>query len=137
MIEPPSLFAELMTRFPDQIGIRPTPGLGLVVEGRPYPYYEGPGPAARPQNGMTEAPGVDPRSPAGVVANADTDGIDAMVLFPSFGLCVPTIEDPALGSAVARIYNTWAADFCARSGGRLLRRRRGAHRARSTTPSPS
>src|SRR6202789_1562120 len=103
-IEPQPLFAELMTKFPDQIGIRTDTRLGVLVEGRPYPCYEGPGAGCPPQNGMTEAPGVDPGSPAGVVANADTDGIDAMVLFPSFGLCVPTLEDPALGSAVARIY---------------------------------
>ncbi len=120
MIEPPSLFGELMTRFPDQIGIRTDTSLGVLVEGRPYPFYEGPGAGCPPQHGMTEAPGVDPGSPEGVLANADADGIDAMVMFPSFGLCVPTIEDPALAAAVARIYNTWAADFCARSGGRLF-----------------
>ena len=57
MIEPPSLFAELMTRFPDQIGIRSDTKLGVLVEGRPYPYYEGPGAGCPPQNGMTEAPG--------------------------------------------------------------------------------
>jgi hypothetical protein len=120
MIEPPSLFGELMGRFPDQIGIRTDTALGVLVEGRPYPEYSGPGAGCPPEKGMTDAPGVDPGSPAGVVANAEADGIDTMVLFPSFGLCVPTIEDPALGSAVARIYNTWAADFCARSGGRLF-----------------
>ncbi|HXQ75029.1 MAG TPA: amidohydrolase family protein [Acidimicrobiales bacterium] len=120
MIEPPSLFGELMSTFPDQIGIRSDTKLGVLVEGRPYPCYEGPGAGCPPQNGMTDAPGVDPGSPQSVVANADADGIDTMVLFPSFGLCVPTIEDPVLGSAVARIYNTWAADFCDRSGGRLF-----------------
>jgi predicted TIM-barrel fold metal-dependent hydrolase len=120
MIEPPSFFAELMTTFPDQIGIRTDTHLGVLVEGRPYPQYQGPGAGCPPEHGMTVAPGVDPGSPAGVLANADSDGISAMVLFPSFGLCVPTIEDPALGAAVARIYNAWAADFCDRSGGRLF-----------------
>jgi predicted TIM-barrel fold metal-dependent hydrolase len=120
MIEPPSFFGELMTRFPDQIGLRADTKLGVLVEGRPYPYYEGPGAGCPPQNGMTQAAGVDPGSPSGVVANAATDGIDAMVLFPSFGLCVPTIEDPVLGASVARIYNRWAADFCRAGGGRLF-----------------
>ena len=54
-----------------------------------------------------------------MLANADTDGIDEMVLFPSFGLCVPTIEDPVLGAGLARMYNQWASEFCAKSGGRL------------------
>jgi uncharacterized protein len=120
MIESPSFFAELLGRFPDQVTVRTDTTLGVLVEGRAYPDAHGPGAGCPPEKGMTEAEGVDPRSPASVMANADTDGIDTMVLFPSFGLCVPTIEDPSLGSAVARAYNAWAAEFCGRSDGRLF-----------------
>ena len=120
MIEPPAFFAELLTRFPDQIALRTDTALGVTVEGRPYPQYEGPGAGCPPEHGMTKAAGVDPTTAAGVLANAATDGISAMVLFPSFGLCVPTIADPDLGAAVARLYNRWAAEFCAGGEGRLF-----------------
>ena len=120
MIEPPPLFGELLTRFPEQIGLRSDTHLGVTVEGRPYPDAEGPGAGCPPEHGMTTAEGVDPTTPEGVLANADADGIDAMVMFPSFGLCVPTIRDRALGSAVARLYNEWAAEFCAAGKGRLF-----------------
>ena len=36
-----------------------------------------------------------------------------------FGLCVPTLEDPVLGAGLARMYNRWASEFCAKSAGRL------------------
>jgi len=120
MIEPPALFGELLTRFPEQIGLRRDTHLGVTVEGRPYPDAEGPGAGCPPEHGMTQAEGVDPTTPEGVLANADADGIEAMVMFPSFGLCVPTIRDRALGSAVARLYNEWAADFCRAGEGRLF-----------------
>ncbi|HUO47548.1 MAG TPA: amidohydrolase family protein, partial [Acidimicrobiales bacterium] len=80
----------------------------------------GPGAGCPPDKGLTDAPGVDPTSVEGILANADTDGIDAMVMFPSFGLCVPTMESPALGAGIARLYNEWVADYTASSGGRLF-----------------
>lgn len=112
-------FAELFQRFPDQVGLRKDTKLGVLVEGRPYPNFEGPGAGCPPEHGLSTAPGVDPTSTDGVLANADTDGIDQMVLYPSFGLCVPTLEDPALGEGVARWYNRWVAEFCAKGQGRL------------------
>ncbi|HTZ08691.1 MAG TPA: amidohydrolase family protein, partial [Acidimicrobiales bacterium] len=118
-VEPPEFFADLLGRFGDRVGLRTDTKLGVLIEGRPYPQYEGPGAGCPPQHGLTTAPGVDPMRVEGVLANADTDGIDEMVLFPSFGLCVPTIEDPVLGAGLARSYNRWAAAFCATSGGRL------------------
>jgi predicted TIM-barrel fold metal-dependent hydrolase len=118
-VETVEFFAELMQRFPDQVGLRTDTKLGVLVEGRPYPQYEGPGAGCPPEHGLTTAAGVDPGTVDGVLANADTDGIDEMVLFPSFGLCVPTLEDPALGAGLARLYNRWAAEFCAKSAGRL------------------
>ena len=119
VVEPVEFFGELFQRFPDHVTLRNDTKLGVLIEGRPYPDYEGPGAGCPPEHGLSEAPGVDPRTVDGVLANADTDGIDEMVLFPSFGLCVPTLEDPGLGAGLARMYNTWAAEFCAKSQGRL------------------
>ena len=119
VVEPVSFFAELFRRFPDDVGVRADTQLGVVLEGRPYPDFTGPGAGCPPDKGLTDAPGVDPGTVGGVLANADLDGIDEMVMFPSFGLCVPTLESPVLGAGLARMYNEWAAEFCAGSGGRL------------------
>ena len=120
VVEPVSFFVELFSRFPDDVGVRDDIQLGVVIEGRPYPNFSGPGAGCPPDKGLTDAPGVDPTSVEGILANADTDGIDAMVMFPSFGLCVPTMESPALGAGIARLYNEWVADYTASSGGRLF-----------------
>ncbi|MHB8328674.1 MAG: amidohydrolase family protein [Acidimicrobiales bacterium] len=119
VVEPVEFFMELFQRFPDHVGLRTDTKLGMVIEGRPYPDFEGPGAGCPPEHGLSDAPGLDPKSVDGVLGNADTDGIDEMVLFPSFGLCVPTLRDPALGAGHARMYNQWAAELCAKSGGRL------------------
>ncbi|HUY63691.1 MAG TPA: amidohydrolase family protein [Acidimicrobiales bacterium] len=119
VVEPVEFFTELFQRFPDHVGVRTDTKLGVVIEGRPYPDYEGPGAGCPPEHGLTEAAGIDPKTVDGVLANADTDGIDEMVLFPSFGLCVPTLRDPALGAGMARMYNRWASEFCSKSNGRL------------------
>jgi len=42
-----------------------------------------------------------------------------MVLYPSLGLCAPTLEDPEFAAGFARLYNRWIADFCAPAAGRL------------------
>lgn len=119
IVEPVEFFMDLFKRFPDHVGVRTDTKLGMLVEGRPYPNYEGPGAGCPPEHGLTTAEGVDPNTVDGVLANADTDGIDEMVLFPSFGLCVPTLHDPELGAGLARMYNQWASEFCSKSGGRL------------------
>jgi uncharacterized protein len=118
-VEPVTFFAELFKRFGDKVGVRDDTRLGVVVEGRPYPSFEGPGAGCPPEHGLSTAAGIDPGSVEGILRNADSDGIDEMVLFPSFGLCVPTLEDRALGEGVARLYNEWAAELCAKSDGRL------------------
>ena len=57
--------------------------------------------------------------PEGVLGDADRDQIDTMVLYPSLGLCTPTLEDPEFAAGFARLYNEWIADYCASSAGRL------------------
>jgi len=42
-----------------------------------------------------------------------------MVLYPSFGLCVPSLEDPAFAAGMARLYNEWIAGYCKETNGRL------------------
>ena len=52
----------------------------------------------------------------------DTEGIDVAVMFPSRGLSVLTRPgmDPGFAAAVARAYNDWLYDFCARDPDRML-----------------
>ncbi len=118
-VEGGALFAEILTRFPGQVRPADDGVLAMVIEDRQYPQFSGPGAGCPPEYGLTDAEGVDPKTVEGVLANADTDGIDEMVLFPSFGLCVPTIRDRALSAGIARLYNTWAAEFCTKGSGRL------------------
>jgi uncharacterized protein len=118
-VEPVSFFAELFARFGDKVSVRADTKLGVMLEGRAYPNYEGPGAGCPPEHGLSKAEGIDPSSVQGILADADIDGIDEMVLFPSFGLCVPTLEDPDLAEGLARLYNEWIAGWCAGSNGRL------------------
>ena len=59
------------------------------------------------------------RRAEGVLGDADRDQIDTMVLYPSLGLCAPSLEDPEFAAGFARLYNQWIADYCAASNGRL------------------
>ncbi|EUA27479.1 amidohydrolase family domain protein [Mycobacterium intracellulare] len=52
-----------------------------------------------------------------MLGDADRDHIDTMVLYPSLGLCAPSLEDPEFAAGFARLYNEWIADYCAASNG--------------------
>jgi len=49
-----------------------------------------------------------------------SEGIDVAVLYPSIGLFLEAIEDPALGEACCRVYNDWLADYCRTAPERLI-----------------
>jgi predicted TIM-barrel fold metal-dependent hydrolase len=91
----------------------------LRLEGRRYPEFEGPGAGCPPDQGLTRAAGVNPYTPEGTLANADQDGIDHMVFFPSFGLRAASIEDRAIACEFAELYNDWIASWCRRGRGRF------------------
>jgi uncharacterized protein len=52
----------------------------------------------------------------------DTQGIDAVVLYPSIGLFVPFQPElgPAHSADACRSYNEWAADYCTADAGRMF-----------------
>ncbi len=54
------------------------------------------------------------------LADMDTEGIDQAVLYPSIGLYVSAVDDPACATALARAYNDWLAGYCAADGRRLF-----------------
>src|SRR4051794_37782788 len=106
-------------RWPEHFAVRTDGKLGFVMEGRNLPEPEGSGAGCPPEWGLSAAQGIDPWSVAGVLADADREEIDQMVLFPSLALCAPTIEDAAFAEAFARAYNDWIAGYCAAGRGRL------------------
>ncbi len=122
--ENPSLAIEAIKRWPDHVKPSTDRRLRLMIEGRYYPEDEGPGAGCPPEHGISKAPDIHCSSPQGVVQDADRDHIDTMVLYPSLGLCAPSLEDPDFAAGFARLYNEWIADYCA-STKRPVERRRG------------
>ena len=57
--------------------------------------------------------------PAARLVDMDTEGIDAVVLYPTIGLGAWGITEPATAVAFARAYNDWLASYCATAPGRL------------------
>lgn len=58
--------------------------------------------------------------PVARLADMDSEGIDAAVLYPTIGLGCWGIPDPAAAVAVARAYNDWLAEYCAAEPDRLF-----------------
>ena len=113
-----SLAMEAIQRWPEYVAPRPD-GRGLVMEGRQYPESSGPGAGCPAEHGLSTAPGINCTTAEGVLADADRDHLDTMVLYPSLGLCAPTLRDPEFAAGFSRLYNRWIADYCASSNGRL------------------
>src|SRR5262249_22821400 len=114
-----ALTVQCMERWPDKVTFRNDGRPSLKIEGRHYPEDKGPGAGCPPEHGLSVVAGINWGSVAGVLKDADRDHIDTMVLYPSFGLCVPSLEDPVFAAGMARLYNEWIAGYCRQSGGRL------------------
>src|SRR5579862_1677658 len=120
VIEGRELMGELFKRFPDKLRVSDTPqdGSVLIIEGRRYPQAFGPGAGCRAQEGLCAA--AEPFSIEGVLRDADREGIDTMVFFPSIALGLPAYEDQQFAAEVARRYNEWLAGYCRDGNGRLF-----------------
>ena len=114
VIEGQELMAELLARFPEKIRMaRPDEeGAALVIEGRRYPNASGPGAGCHAKHGLCVDRGANPFSAEGVMRDADREGIDAMVFFPSAALGLPAFTDHAFAAEFARLYNRWLAGYC-------------------------
>src|ERR1700755_2667417 len=117
--ENPSFAIEAMKRWPHRVTASADGKPRLVIEGRNYPEDSGPGAGCPPERGISKASDINHSSAQGVLGDADRDQIDTMVLYPSLGLCAPSLEDPRFAAGFARLYNGWIADYCAESNGRL------------------
>jgi predicted TIM-barrel fold metal-dependent hydrolase len=114
-----TLGREMFKRWPDCLAVRSDGKPGLIIEGRNYPEPDGPGAGCPPEHGLSTAEGINPHTVEGVLADADRDHIDTMVLYPSLGLCAPSIENFDFARGFARLYNEWITDFCKQGQGRL------------------
>jgi uncharacterized protein len=121
VIEGRDLMAELLARFPDKIRMATAEerGAALVIEGRLYPHSFGPGAGCPAAEGLCLDRGANPFTPEGVLADADREGIDTMIFFPSAALGVPAFTDQTFVAEFARLYNRWLAGYCRPHGGRL------------------
>lgn len=122
VIEGGTFAGEAIKRWPDKIAFRKGEDgrFGLFIEGRRYPEFEGPGAGCPPEHGVSTAEGIDPHSVGGMLADADREGIDTMVLYPSMALAAPSFEDRDFARAFASLYNEWIGDWCKQAGGRLF-----------------
>jgi uncharacterized protein len=122
VIEGQELMAELLRRFPEKIRMaRPDEeGAALVIEGRRYPNASGPGAGCHAKHGMCLDRGANPFTAAGVMHDADREGIDAMVFFPSAALGLPGFTDAAFAAEFARLYNRWLAGYCRQFAARMF-----------------
>jgi predicted TIM-barrel fold metal-dependent hydrolase len=120
VIEGGDLMTELIARFPDKIRFsQPGEDGALFIEDRPYPQSAGPGAGCRPDEGLCLERGANPFTVDGVMQDADREGIDALVFFPSAMLGLPAFDDQQFAAEVARLYNRWLARYCAQRPGRL------------------
>ena len=53
------------------------------------------------------------------IKDMKTDGVSAEVLYPSLGLGLYCVEDPAFQEALFQAYNDWVIDYCAKVPDRL------------------
>jgi predicted TIM-barrel fold metal-dependent hydrolase len=58
--------------------------------------------------------------PAARVADMDRDGVEAEILYTSFGLSMFSIPDPDFQLACFRAFNDWLAEYCAGARGRVF-----------------
>src|SRR3990170_1672682 len=90
VVEGTTFITEMAQRFPDKVQFSITEkGPSLLIEGRPYPKDFGPGAGCPPAEGLCLDRGINPFTPEGMMADADREGIDTMVFFPSAALGLP------------------------------------------------
>lgn len=95
-----------------------------MIDGRliPKPFGRGRGGFGFLEAKLSERGLQDPlgfRNLPGRLEDLDRDGIDHQVVYPTLMLGVNHIEDRDLGVALAHAYNTWLAENCRASGGRI------------------
>jgi hypothetical protein len=121
LLETGEFILELAGAHPELVRL-PSAGepLGTTLEGKRFPNSFGPGCGVDAATSTTPRAG-NPFEPAGVIADADLEGIDVMVAYPSLGIGTTSFADFDFAEDFARRWNRWAARFCDASPDRRLR----------------
>src|SRR5262249_56997432 len=101
-----TLALEAMKRWPQFITLRTDGRPSLKIEGRHYPEDQGPGAGCPPEHGLSVVEDIHWSSAEGVLQDADRDHIDTMVLYASFGLCAPSLQNREFAIGFARVYTS-------------------------------
>jgi predicted TIM-barrel fold metal-dependent hydrolase len=94
--------------------------IAMHIEGKPWrPTY------AQPRGSKTHVSAggevrTGGRDPVERLRVLDSEGIDAAVLYPSFGLMFGLYDDPKVAAALCAASNDWLASYCATDPGRLI-----------------
>ena len=96
---------------------------------------------ARRRSPPTASPSTTSGAPAGTpkyrVADQDTDGVAAEMIYPTVGMLLCNHPDFDFKKACFEAYNRWLADYCAVAPDRLCSASRRSRCARPRTASPS
>jgi len=120
VVEGSTFMQEMTERFPDKVRFTiGDTGPSLLIEGRAYPQDHGPGAGCPATEGLCLDRGINPFTPQGMLADADREGIETMVFFPSAALGLPGYRDQIFAAEMARAYNRWLANLCSHNPKRL------------------
>ncbi|HLK12902.1 MAG TPA: amidohydrolase family protein [Candidatus Binatia bacterium] len=121
LLETGDFVLELAEAHPGTVKL-PDPARGIagaLIEGKQFPRSEGRGCGVDTPTSITPK-ATNPFEPAGILRDADAEGIDVMVAYPSLGIGATAFSDPAFAEDFCRRWNRWAARFTAAApGGRL------------------
>jgi predicted TIM-barrel fold metal-dependent hydrolase len=122
LLEGGEFIMELAAAHPDRVRLPDGSGgvAGAMIEGKRFPNSSGRGCGVDAGTSLTMK-ASNPFEPAGVIADAEREGIDRMVAYPSLGLGVAAFDDPVFAEDFARRWNRWAARFADASPGQRLR----------------
>lgn len=113
-------FFQAASRWPDKLRFRDDGTAGFIIEDRCYPQVTGPGAGCPPEHSLNPEAAPNATAAKGMLVDADTEGIDQMVLYPSGALGAASIRDTAFAREFCDAYNDWVASFCAQGDGRLF-----------------
>ncbi len=122
LLEGGEFVLELMQAHPHKVELPAAAGgvAGALIEGKRFPNSSGPGCGVDAATSLTTRAN-NPFEPAGVIADAEREGIAIMVAYPSLGLGATAFTDVDFAEDFTRRWNRWAARFCAAAPDRRLR----------------
>jgi predicted TIM-barrel fold metal-dependent hydrolase len=120
LLETGEFLLELAEAHPDIVKLPSTGEVGASIEGKRFPNSSGLGCGVDAGTSITRN-ASNPFDPAGVIADAEREGIEVMVAYPSLGIGATAFEDLSFAEDFARRWNRWAARFTNGAPNRRLR----------------